>query len=74
LLTIYPPIGKGRPVAELSQILKQATGVLAARGEGVLLYDEDNRRYLDFTAGIGVMSTGHCHPGWSKRRSVRWRR
>jgi 4-aminobutyrate aminotransferase len=49
-------------VAELSQILKQATGVLAARGEGVLLYDEDDRRYLDFTAGIGVTSTGHCHP------------
>jgi 4-aminobutyrate aminotransferase len=49
-------------VAELSQALKQATGVLAARGEGVLLYDEDDRRYLDFTAGIGVTSTGHCHP------------
>jgi len=49
-------------VAELSQILKQATGVVAARGEGVLLYDEDDRCYLDFTAGIGVTSTGHCHP------------
>jgi 4-aminobutyrate aminotransferase len=48
--------------SQLSQILKQATGVLAARGEGVLLYDEDDRRYLDFTAGIGVTSTGHCHP------------
>jgi len=49
-------------VAELSQILKQATGVVAARGEGVLLYGEDDRCYLDFTAGIGVTSTGHCHP------------
>jgi 4-aminobutyrate aminotransferase len=49
-------------VAELSTLLKQATGVLAARGEGVYLYDEDGRRYLDFTAGIGVTSTGHCHP------------
>jgi 4-aminobutyrate aminotransferase len=48
--------------AQLSGVLKQATGVLAARGEGVLLYDEDDRRYLDFTAGIGVTSTGHCHP------------
>ncbi|TCO35299.1 4-aminobutyrate aminotransferase [Kribbella steppae] len=47
---------------ELSQVLKQATGVVAARGEGVLLFDEDDRRYLDFTAGIGVTSTGHCHP------------
>jgi 4-aminobutyrate aminotransferase len=48
--------------AQLSEILKQATGVVAARGEGVVLYDEDDRRYLDFTAGIGVTSTGHCHP------------
>ncbi|MBV2366972.1 aspartate aminotransferase family protein [Streptomonospora nanhaiensis] len=48
--------------AELSPLLKQATPVLAARGEGVYIYDEDDRRYLDFTAGIGVTSTGHCHP------------
>ncbi len=49
-------------MAELSPVLKQATPVVAARGEGVHLYDEDGRRYLDFTAGIGVTSTGHCHP------------
>ncbi len=49
-------------MAELSPVLKQATPVLAARGEGVYLYDEADRRYLDFTAGIGVTSTGHCHP------------
>jgi 4-aminobutyrate aminotransferase len=49
-------------MAELSPILKQATPVLADRGEGVHLYGEDGRRYLDFTAGIGVTSTGHCHP------------
>src|ERR1044072_7133290 len=49
-------------MAELSPILKQATPVLAERGEGVYLYGEDGRRYLDFTACIGVTSTGHCHP------------
>lgn len=49
-------------MAELSPILKQATPIVAARGEGVYLYDEDGRRYLDFTAGIGVTGTGHCHP------------
>lgn len=48
--------------SKLSPLLKQATPVLAARGEGAYLYDEDDRRYLDFTAGIGVTSTGHCHP------------
>lgn len=49
-------------MAQLSATLQQATGVIAARGEGVYLFDEDGRRYLDFTAGIGVTSTGHCHP------------
>lgn len=49
-------------MAVLSPVLTQATGVQAARGEGVYLYDTDGRRHLDFTAGIGVTSTGHCHP------------
>ncbi|TWP35722.1 aspartate aminotransferase family protein [Leekyejoonella antrihumi] len=49
-------------MAELSATLKQATPVVATRGEGVNLYDAQDNRYLDFTAGIGVTSTGHCHP------------
>jgi 4-aminobutyrate aminotransferase len=49
-------------MAQLSPVLKQATPVVAARGEGVYLFDAGDRRYLDFTAGIGVTSTGHCHP------------
>ncbi|UFU02268.1 aminotransferase class III-fold pyridoxal phosphate-dependent enzyme [Ruania suaedae] len=46
----------------LSPLLKQATPVLVDHGEGSYLYDTDGRRFLDFTAGIGVTSTGHCHP------------
>jgi 4-aminobutyrate aminotransferase len=49
-------------MAHLSPLLKQATPVLVERGEGVHVFDESGRRYLDFTAGIGVTSTGHCHP------------
>ncbi|MEU1785489.1 aspartate aminotransferase family protein [Streptomyces sparsogenes] len=49
-------------MTELSPHLKQATEVVAVRGEGPYLHGEDGRRYLDFTAGIGVTSTGHCHP------------
>ncbi|MCT1606333.1 aminotransferase class III-fold pyridoxal phosphate-dependent enzyme [Nesterenkonia massiliensis] len=49
-------------MTQLSPLLKQATPVVASRGEGVYLYDDDGTRYLDFTAGIGVTSTGHCHP------------
>ena len=46
----------------VSPLLKRATAVHAARGEGVYIIDSEGRRYLDFTAGIGVTSTGHCHP------------
>nr|WP_218882114.1 aminotransferase class III-fold pyridoxal phosphate-dependent enzyme [Nesterenkonia xinjiangensis] len=42
--------------------MKQATPVVATHGQGVNLYDTEGRRHLDFTAGIGVTSTGHCHP------------
>ncbi|MEV4598917.1 aspartate aminotransferase family protein [Amycolatopsis sp. CA-161197] len=49
-------------MAELSPLLKQATPVVVDHGEGVYLYDVDGKRHLDFTAGIGVTSTGHCHP------------
>ena len=49
-------------MAHLSPLLKQATPVIADRGEGAILWDEQGERYLDFTAGIGVTSTGHAHP------------
>ncbi|MFI6867750.1 aspartate aminotransferase family protein [Nocardia sp. NPDC050406] len=49
-------------MTELSPVLKQATPVTVDHGSGCYLYDTDGRRYLDFTAGIGVTSTGHCHP------------
>lgn len=31
-------------------------------GLGVEVWDIDGNRYLDFGAGIAVLSTGHCHP------------
>lgn len=32
------------------------------RGEGVRLYTEDGREFLDFAAGIAVNALGHAHP------------
>jgi acetylornithine/N-succinyldiaminopimelate aminotransferase len=32
------------------------------RGEGCRLWDAEGNEYLDFLAGISVLSTGHCHP------------
>jgi 4-aminobutyrate aminotransferase len=34
----------------------------AERAEGSYIYATDGRKYLDFTCGIGVTNTGHCHP------------
>ncbi|MDT2675995.1 acetylornithine transaminase [Enterococcus dongliensis] len=31
-------------------------------GDGCYVYDQDQRRYLDFTSGIGVTNLGHKHP------------
>jgi 4-aminobutyrate aminotransferase len=49
-------------MTELSPVLKQATPLTVDHGSGCYLHGTDGRRYLDFTAGIGVTSTGHCHP------------
>lgn len=34
----------------------------AARAENALLWDADERRFIDFGGGIGVLNTGHRHP------------
>ena len=36
------------------------------KGQGCYLWDMENRRYLDFTAGIAVNSLGHCDPEIAK--------
>ena len=38
------------------------SGLAIAQGSGCTLIDEDGNRYIDFVAGIGVGSVGHCHP------------
>ncbi|MGH9301032.1 MAG: acetylornithine transaminase [Acidimicrobiales bacterium] len=39
-----------------------APPVTFVRGQGAYLYDQDDKRYLDFLSGIAVTSLGHCHP------------
>src|ERR1700691_115626 len=36
--------------------------LVAKRGRGVVVEDVDGNEFLDFSAGIAVTSTGHCHP------------
>jgi 4-aminobutyrate aminotransferase len=46
----------------LAPVLPHFTDIVAVKGEGVFIFDARSRRYLDFTSGIGVTNTGHCHP------------
>jgi 4-aminobutyrate aminotransferase len=36
--------------------------LVVARGSGCVIEDVDGNLFLDFTAGIAVTATGHCHP------------
>jgi 4-aminobutyrate aminotransferase len=36
--------------------------LVCERGSGAVIQDVDGNLFLDFTAGIAVTSTGHCHP------------
>jgi 4-aminobutyrate aminotransferase len=36
--------------------------LVVERGSGAVIEDVDGNLFLDFTAGIAVTSTGHCHP------------
>ncbi len=49
-------------MTSLSPLLKQATPVVVDHARGSWIHGTDGRDYLDFTTGIGVTSTGHCHP------------
>ena len=49
-------------LSHLSPVWTHYTEIVAERGEGSKIYGTDGKEYLDFTCGIGVTSTGHCHP------------
>lgn len=38
--------------------------VVLKHGKGALVYDEQEKEYIDFTSGIGVNTLGFCDEGW----------
>ena len=46
----------------MSPVWGRMFNFVAERAEGSYIYTTDGRRLLDFTCGIGVTNTGHCHP------------
>jgi predicted acetylornithine/succinylornithine family transaminase len=53
------------PALEAQHVLQtyKRQPVVLVRGEGMRLFDEDGKQYLDFLSGIGVCVLGHAHPG-----------
>ncbi len=46
----------------LAPVWTHLTDIQPAKAEGIYFYDADGNRTIDFTSGIGVTNTGHCHP------------
>jgi 4-aminobutyrate aminotransferase len=49
-------------LAHVSPVWNRYTHIIIDHAQGVYVYDVNGQKYLDFTSGIGVTSTGHCHP------------
>src|SRR5689334_11237587 len=50
------------PKDHLSPVWKHYTDIVIDHAEGIYVYGKDGKQYVDFTSGIGVTNTGHCHP------------
>ena len=67
LITITPPGPQAkawvaRDQRSLSQSATRIYPLVVRKARGAIVEDVDGNRYLDFTAGIAVVSTGHAHP------------
>ena len=46
----------------VSQSYTRVYPLVVKKASGAWVEDVDSNRYLDFTSGIAVCNTGHCHP------------
>lgn len=51
-----------RDIRSLSPSYTRSYGFVMSHGKGAEVWDVDGNRYVDFAAGIAVLSTGHSHP------------
>jgi 4-aminobutyrate aminotransferase len=49
-------------IPHMSPVWTRIFPIQSDRAEGAYIYAKDGKKYLDFTCGIGVTNTGHCHP------------
>ncbi len=68
-----PKIGTDLPGARAREVLEKdnryisksytrSYPLVVKRAQGIHIEDEDGNLFLDFTSGIAVCNTGHCHP------------
>ena len=41
-------------------------------GNGSYLFDKNNKKYIDFTSGIGVNSLGYNNQNWKNQKESPW--
>jgi 4-aminobutyrate aminotransferase len=46
----------------LTPALRIHTDIVVKKAQGIYLYDENSRRYMDFSSGLATVNTGHNHP------------
>ncbi len=65
-IVVTPPGPKGQEIIEMDSryiaTTTKTSPVAVYRAKGAMVWGVDGNRYLDFTSGIGVTNTGHCHP------------
>ncbi len=65
-VTSVPGPEAARLIAEDERLMSpsytRSYPLVVKRGRGCWIEDVDGNEFLDFTAGIAVNSTGHCHP------------
>jgi len=49
-------------MSHVSSVWPRLTDIVVERAEGCYIYGQNGQTYLDFTCGIAVTNTGHCHP------------
>jgi 4-aminobutyrate aminotransferase len=65
-IVVTPPGPKGQEIIDLDSryiaTTTKTSPVAVFKARGAMVWGVDGNRYLDFTSGIGVTNTGHCHP------------
>src|SRR4030042_601147 len=55
-------VKESKAIQNLSPVWSRIFSIEVDHAQECYLYDIHGNKYMDFTCGIGVTNTGHCHP------------